>query len=95
MDAVGGVHDEHGHYGLLVYAGIESSERAKEIKQALFRSGYHLKVSVSANIVKGTEDWQVHFKAIDKVHARKYILETYGPDRSAWAYDPRAKKEKE
>jgi hypothetical protein len=90
VDQVKGVHDELGHYGLLVYAGCETRERAKEIVQALHRSGRHLGFSVSAKVVKAEDGThQVHFKAIDKTMAKKYMLEKYGTDVSRWPYNPR------
>jgi hypothetical protein len=83
---------ETGHYAKLVYAGCETKDRAVEIKRALFRSARYVGVSVSANIVKAPDGtFQVHFFAINKAHAKKYVLEKYGPDRSKWAYDPRAR----
>jgi hypothetical protein len=86
-----GVHDELGHYAELVYAGCATRDRAKEIQQALHRAGNHLGFSVSARIEKNGDEWQVRYKAIDKAHAKKYILEKYGNDRSKWPYDPRRK----
>jgi hypothetical protein len=87
----GGVHDERGHYAELVYAGCESRERAKEIVRALHRSAYHLGVSVTAKPEKSGDTWSVRYKAINKEHAKAYVLGTYGSDRSKWPYDPRRK----
>lgn len=86
----GDMDETTGHYPQLIYAGITSKERAQEIKRALYRSGKHVGVSVHAEIecpVPGK--YQVRYRAINKAHARKFILERYGPDRSAWPYDPR------
>lgn len=81
---------ETGHYAELIYAGCATRERAKEIKQALFRAGRYVGVSVSATVEPaGDGTYRVRFKAINKDHARKYVLEKYGSDRSKWAYDPR------
>jgi hypothetical protein len=90
VDQVKGVYDENGHYGLLVYAGCADRDRAKEISQALYRAARHLGFSVSVKTVKaGDGTYQLHFRAIDKTHAKAYVLEKYGTDRSKWAYDPR------
>lgn len=87
---VNGVHHpETGHYGELVYTGIENRERAVEIKRALFRAGKHTGHSVSAKVEKTGEEYQVRFKAIDKTKAKEYVLTRYGPDRSKWPYSPR------
>lgn len=81
-------HPVTGHYGELVYTGIDTKERAAEIKRALFRSGKHTGHSVSAKVEKAGEGYLVRFKAIDKNMARKYILDHYGDDRSKWPYSP-------
>jgi len=90
IEAVNGVCDpDTGHYGTLVYTGSETLDRAKEIKQALFRSAYYMHshkiadVSMSADIKKqpgGT--YNVTFRAINKAHARMHVLAKYGEDRS-------------
>lgn len=91
MARTNGIPDsETGHYGKLIYAGCESKERANEIKRALFRSGRYVGCSVSATVKPaGNGTFNVEFVAISKVHARKYILEKHGTDRSKWPYDPR------
>jgi hypothetical protein len=81
-------HPETGHYGELVYAGCPTRDRAKEIKQALFRAGKHTGHSVTAWIVANGDAFDVHFKAIDKTKAREYMLQHYGSDRSKWPYSP-------
>lgn len=82
-------HPETGHYGELVYTGIETRERATEIKRALFRAGKHTGHSVSAKVEKNGDEYQVRFKAIDKNKAKEYVLQRYGTDRSKWPYSPR------
>jgi hypothetical protein len=94
IDRANGVFDpETGHYAELIYAGIETPERAKEIRQALFRAAGYLKVSMNASVEKYTEEkthlYRVRYKAINKAHARAYILAKHGPDRAAWPYSPR------
>jgi len=89
MAQVNGVHHpETGHYAELVYAGCDTRERATEIKRALFRSGKHVGVSVSARVIKNGTVYDVHFKAIDKTMAKQYVLKHYGSDRSKWPYSP-------
>lgn len=86
-----GAMDERGHYPELIYAGIETPERALRIKRNLFNSAKHLGVSMTAEIEEAGSGYQVRYHAIDKSHARAHMIATYGPDRSNWAYDPRAK----
>ena len=83
-----GMHNEQGHYGELVYTGCETRARAAEIKRALYRAGKHTGHSVSAAVERSGSTWQVRFKAIDKIMARKYMLEHYGDDRTKWPYSP-------
>jgi hypothetical protein len=93
VNAVDGIPDsETGWYGTLHIADIESRERAKELKQALFRAAKRQGVSMNAEIkdaVDGT--LYIEFRAISKAHARAFIIKKYGPDRSKWPYDPRRK----
>jgi len=85
-----GVYDSDGHYAVILYTGCATRERAKEIVQALHRSGRHLGLSVSA-VPKPAPDgtFTVVYHAIDKAHARAHVLARYGTDRSKWPYDPR------
>ena len=93
IDAVGGQHDESGHYGSLRYTGCADRDRAKEIKQALYRSARHLGVSLFYSIVKEDDGtYTVEFTAVNKTHARAHVVSKYGADRGKWAYDPRAPK---
>lgn len=95
MDSVGNqFNPETGLYSTLVYANCETRDRAKEISQALYRSGRHLKVSVHTDIKKNGSGYNVEFSVFDKKFARAYVVNTYGEDRSKWAYDPRKKNEK-
>lgn len=88
IDNAGGTPDENGHYAELVYAGCDTKERAKEIKQALFRARKYLPFSGRAWIVKNGDTFDVHFHAITEAAAKKYMLEHYGPDRTKWPYSP-------
>lgn len=81
--------EETGKYGTLVYAGCESPARAKEIKQALYRAAKRQGFSVHTEIKRSGGKHHVHFTAISKEHARRYVVQTYGTDRSAWPYNPR------
>jgi hypothetical protein len=79
-----------GHYGKLVYTGCETPERGAEIVQALHRSARHLGVSLSATVTPADDGtYSVEFTAINKAHARAYVLAKHGKDRSQWPYDPR------
>lgn len=97
INSVGGVHHpETGYYGTLHYTGCESRDRAKEIVQALFRSASYMHrnkladVSMSATVHPAEDGtYFVKFAAINKAHARAYVVNHYGTDRSKWAYDPR------
>jgi hypothetical protein len=99
INATNGVFDpETGHYGKLVYTGIETPERAREISSALHRCAYYLyshkgpKVGISAKIRSEKDGtFSVEFVAINKQHTYKYMIERYGEDRSRWPYNPRSK----
>jgi hypothetical protein len=85
----------------LVLTGIESYERADDIRKGIYRCARHRKVSAEAGpsrTVTGDGEMGIHktgktytlrFKIQDKRAARKRHLERYGPDRAAWPYDPR------
>lgn len=97
-----GRHNDAGHYATLWIRGLASREEADEWKRALHRSARYLDrtraapVGVSTRIHRvGNGQYEIEFKAIDKTHARKYMLDTYGPDRSKWPYDPRRKVPRE
>jgi hypothetical protein len=88
VNQAGGKHNKEGHYAELVYAGCETKERALEIKRALFRAGKRTGHSVSAKVLRNGNVYDVHFKAIDKIHAKKYVMDHYGADRTKWPYSP-------
>jgi hypothetical protein len=96
IDQAGGKHHpDTGHYATLVYKGIETRERADEIKRALHRCALYMhkkgiaSVGMSAKVLRDGNGWKVEFRAVDKTMARKYVLQKYGPDRSKWPYSPR------
>jgi hypothetical protein len=87
----GEMHPETGHHPELLVTGIETQERAADIKRGLYNSAKHLGVSMRANIEHTGKEFRVRFNAINKRMARAYIIKKYGKDRSAWPYDPRRK----
>jgi hypothetical protein len=79
--------------GSLVYIGCETRERALEVRRMLYRSAGHFKVSLHAPVVQAPDGtYQITFTVYTKSAGRKSVLERYGPDRSAWPFDPRATK---
>lgn len=99
VEQAGGIgRHTNGHYATLWIRGLESREEADEWKRALHRSARYLDrtgaaaVGVTTKIHRvGGGKYEIEFKAIDKVYAKQYMLDKYGPDRSKWPYDPRRK----
>jgi hypothetical protein len=93
---VNGKHDpDTGRYATLHHTGCADRDRAKEIKQALYRSARHLNVSLHTNIVKATDGtWTVEFTPINKAHGRAYIAQQANGDPSKLAYNPYQKNKK-
>ncbi len=93
--AGGRYHPETGRYATLYITGLADREEAKEYVRALHRCGVYLTkyaiadVGVHAEIKRSAGAYSVAFAAVDKAMARKHIIDTYGPDRSRWPYDPR------
>lgn len=88
----GGLVDrERGFYATRVYVGVETEERAVELKRSLYRCAKRLGFSVLVQVEKvpATGEYQLRYHAIDKAKARAWMLATYGPDRSKWPYNPR------
>lgn len=87
----------------LVMRGIETYERADEIRKGIYRCARHRNVSAEAGpsrVVTGADEMGIHkagktymlrFKIHSKRDARRRHLATYGPDRANWPYDPRRK----
>ena len=81
--------------------GIETYDRADDIRRGIYRCARHRKVSADAGpsrVVTGKDEMGIHkagktytlrFRLWDKRGARKRHLERYGTDRAAWPYDPR------
>lgn len=88
-------HPQTGHYATLIIRGIDTRDEADEWSRALYRSAHYLArnkiadVSMSAKIRRDGTKWLIEFRATDKTHARAYMLQKYGADRSKWPYDPR------
>ena len=91
----GGKHDLRGAYAELVIRGLADRDEATEYVRSLFRCALWLNrnrktsISVTAKTEQTAKGWQVRFTVFDKVHARKYMLETHGPDVNRWPYNPR------
>lgn len=87
---------DRGFYTELVYTGIETEERASEVRRSLFRCAKGLGYSMRAEIETAADGtFQVRYHAIDKTKARAWMVKTYGADRSKWPYNPRARVRKE
>jgi hypothetical protein len=92
----------------VVYHGIETPERAKEIKNGIYRCARHRKISAwvewthSGRVTTKSADWppdkqadgtySLTFTVASKNAARKRHLEKYGTDRQQWPYNPRQAK---
>lgn len=88
IQQAGGVHDDHGHYAELVYNGIETRARADEIKRALFRARRYVAGGISgyAIVERDGNGYRVRFRAINKLHAKQFMLDHYGDDPNKWPY---------
>lgn len=83
-------HPETGHYATLHYTGCPTRERAMEIRQGLYRSARRMGVSLMVKVEKAADGtFTVIYTAINKEHGKAYVLKTYGPDVTKWAYSPR------
>ena len=90
------------------YQGIETPERAKDIKQGVYRCAYHRGLSAhvawlhSGRQTSVSADWppdrqpdgtyQLIISIFTKAQARKRHIATYGTDRANWPYNPRQPK---
>lgn len=98
INAVNGIPDpETGHYGHLVYAGIENPERALRLKRNLYNAAMFMHRNKIADVgmhadIRKEEDgtYSIDFFAVDKAMAREYVLRTYGDDPARWPWSPRA-----
>lgn len=89
-------------YGVtLVYSGIETEERAHDIRRGIYRCAKHRGVSADAGpsrLVTGddmgvrkttTGTFTLKFRLWDKKTARASHIKRNGADRQQWAYNPR------
>ena len=90
-------------YGVvLVYSGIESEERAHDIRRGIYRCAKHRGVSADAgrSVTTSSDDemgvrragngtWTLRYRLFDKRVARKAHIDRHGADRAAWPYNPR------
>lgn len=92
----------------LYYRGIETPERAHDIKQGFFRCGRHREISVSVEWLHSGEwvtksamwppdkdadgTYTLRLTAYRKGQGRKWHIQKYGTDRANWPYNPRAPK---
>lgn len=91
-----------GYGKVLVYSGIESEERAHQIRRGVYRCAQHRGVSASAgrSVTTSSDDemgvrraadgtFTLRFQIFDKRAARKSHIQRNGTDRQQWAYNPR------
>lgn len=83
------VNADRGFYKRLQFDGIETLERAHEIRRSMFRCAKRVGYSLKADVVSTTAGFAVVFFAIDKTKARAWMIKTYGTDRTRWPYNPR------
>lgn len=91
-------------YGVtLVLGGIEDEGRGHEVRRGIYRCARHRGVSAEAGpnrLVTGDDmglraagdGYALHFRVWSKSSGRARVLQTYGTERSNWAYDPRRAK---
>jgi hypothetical protein len=95
---------EQGYGKELRYTGIESYERADEIRRGIYRCTKHRGVTGDAGpsrlvdagtdaeqmgIRKTGKTYELRYRVWDKRQARKRHIERHGTDRASWPYDPR------
>lgn len=95
-----------GHGKVLVYNGIDTEERAHEVRKGLYRCAKHRGVTIEAGTVRlasGDEmgvhavagGYEVRYRTWPKSAGRAHLLRQHGSDRTAWPYDPRRLKNQE
>lgn len=89
-----GLADEaKGFYAEKVYVGVESPERALEIKRSLNRCAKARGYSMTAQVQRAVDGtYQIRFRAITKAAGRAYMIAKYGADRKNWPYNPRRRR---
>lgn len=91
-----------GYGKILVYNGIETEERAHDIRRGIYRCAKHRGVSADAgpSVLVTSDDqmgvrrtvggsYSLRYRLFDKRTARKAHIERHGQDRQAWPYNPR------
>jgi hypothetical protein len=93
---------DQGYGKVLVYSGIETEDRAHEIRRGVYRCAKHRGVSADAGrsaTTSSTDEmgvtrapdgtYTLRYRLFDKRAARKSHVERNGTDRQQWAYNPR------
>lgn len=91
-----------GYGQLLIYRGIESEERAHEIRRGIYRCAQHRGVSADAGrrVLAASDQetgvsraadgtYVLRYQVFDKRDARRRHVARYGADRQQWPYNPR------
>jgi len=89
-------------------AGIETTERAWDIRKGVYRCAGHQSISAWVKWLHGGEwttktamwppdrqpdgTYTLVYAVIDKTTARKRHIAVYGTDRTKWPYNPRGRK---
>lgn len=79
----------YGFEKYLYYSGIDTRERADDIRRGIYRCAKHRGISAQAVMEPDGRRWKVVYRLFDKRKARANHLRRYGTDRSKWPYDPR------
>lgn len=89
---------------VMVYGGIDTWERADDIRRGIYRCASHRGLTAAAGpggrtvsgdpaevmgIRKTGQQYELRYKIVSKNSGRRRHLDTYGPDRANWPYDPR------
>lgn len=87
---------------VMVYSGIPDIERAHHIRRGIYRCaghrGFTAEAGPSGRLATGDEmgirktrgdTYELRYRIHRKRSGKKSVLDRYGPDRSAWPYDPR------
>jgi hypothetical protein len=87
---------------VMIYSGIETLERAHNIRRGIYRCAKHRGLTADAGpsgrlvtedddmgVRKSGAGYELRYRIWPKGKGRKRLLEKYGSDRSKWPYDPR------
>jgi hypothetical protein len=91
-----------GYGKTLRYTGIETLDRADEVRRGIYRCAKHRGISGDAGpariliadpaamgIRKSGDTFELWFRVWAKREGRKRHIRRYGPDRGSWPYNPR------